>query len=297
MPGTPDGTALNLQSKPGKTTDPDASDDKHAGKNAGKEGVLSLATKQDGKPDEKLAAPVDKTSAASPLKQPTENTALLPTSLIPSALTAPSPVAEVATANAAKPSERPKLEGSLPPFRYSGATQELFKKYPRMEVAWALDREPGGKEPPKVVLEVVLDADGEVHWRNLQSEQCSRFFKDATVSYVLRERIVASSPNQLRLGRESTLISKALIDANLTSVPPARMTWGYYRHQAEAYELSRAARAFQEAAGRDLVSFEPQRDDYLEIRWAADSQGDVSVSRARFCPEKGDTVNLVLPRE
>ena len=58
-----------------------------------------------------------------------------------------------------------------------------------MEVAWALDREPGGKEPPKVVLEVVLDADGEVHWRNLQSEQCSRFFKDATVSYVLANEL------------------------------------------------------------------------------------------------------------
>ena len=68
MPGTPDGTALNLQSKPGKTTDPDASDDKHAGKNAGKEGVLSLATKQDGKPDEKLAAPVRQNVGCEPFE-------------------------------------------------------------------------------------------------------------------------------------------------------------------------------------------------------------------------------------
>ncbi len=142
-----------------------------------------------------------------------------------------------ASTNDGKPSERPKLEGSLPPFRYSGATQELFKKYPRMEVAWVLDREPGGKEPPKVVLEVVLDADGDVQWRNLQSAQRSRFFTDATVSYVLRERIVANSANQLRLGRDSKFMSNALSEAALTSVPPTRMTWGYYRHQSETYEL------------------------------------------------------------
>ncbi len=297
VPENPDGTVPDLRNKSGKATEPDTNDDKHRPKSSGKGGMLSLATKQEGKPEEKLAHPSDKPSAADTSKQPTANSALLPPSLIPSSLPVSPQVGVAASTNDGKPSERPKLEGSLPPFRYSGATQELFKKYPRMEVAWVLDREPGGKEPPKVVLEVVLDADGDVQWRNLQSAQRSRFFTDATVSYVLRERIVANSANQLRLGRDSKFMSNALSEAALTSVPPTRMTWGYYRHQSETYELSRAARAFREAADRGIVDFQPQRDDYLEVRWATDSQGDVSISSVRFCPEKGKPLDLPLPKE
>ena len=293
--GNPNGRTANLRNKPGTAAESDANDDKHAGKNSGKGGMLSLATKQEGKPDETAAPPPDKPSAVNPLQQPSAS--FWPQSLIPSSLPVARQPAKADSTNDGKPSERPKLEGSLPPFRYSGATQELFKKYPRMEVAWVLDREPGGPERPQVVLEVVLDADGDVHWRNLQSEQRSRFFTDVTVSHILRERIVASSAKQLRLGSDSKLVSKALSEAALTSAPPTRMTWGFYRHQAETYELGRAARAFLKAADRGIVNFQPQRADYLDIRWAADSQGDVSVSSVRFCPEKGKPIDLPLPKE
>ena len=104
----PDGTVPDLRNKSGKATEPDTNDDKHRPKSSGKGGMLSLATKQEGKPEEKLAHPSDKPSAADTSKQPTANSALLPPSLIPSSLPVSPQVGVVASTNDGKPSERPK---------------------------------------------------------------------------------------------------------------------------------------------------------------------------------------------
>ena len=288
--GSPDGTTQAAQHKSEK-------EGKSGGKTSAVPRILSLATKQEGKADGNIAPPSDKPSTADAPKQTAAKQFAWPSSLIPRSRPAPFPTAGTASTADGKASERARLEGSLPPFRYVGATRELFKKYPRMEVAWVLDHDPGGAEPPQVVLEVVLDSDGEVHWQNLRSGRQSRFFKGTTVSYVVRERIVAGSASQLRLGREAALMAKALEEAALDRPPTSRTTWGYYRHQAETYELSRAARAYQDAAEHGIINFQPNRADSLEIRWAVDSQGEVYVANVRFCPENGKPVELPLAKE
>ncbi len=260
----------------------------------------SLASKQEGEPSgqppkevETPTGPKSPQEAQAPTeetKRPSEETDL------PADTPAKEPEAAAVTApDASEPSaEALAVEGRLPPFHYIGDTQLLEAQYPRMEMAWILDREPDGPSEPQVLAEIVMGAEGSVYWRNFRLGSKSDYFSEATTWHVLDERVHVSSSSRLRLGRDTARFQRTLREAGLDAVPPSRIRWGYYRHISEAYELGRAVAAFQAGVKSGKVDFQPRRRDYLEIAWEADPQGEPTITQAIFRPEDGSPVPLPL---
>ena len=190
------------------------------------------------------------------------------------------------------------LRGRIPPLRYTGATRQLLQEYPRIEMVWILDREPGGRndpdDPPRVMLEVVADSAGSLHWRNARTREKSTGFEYVTMRHVLDERIRVAQPERLQLGRDPAKLLQALQAAGLGRVSPSRMQWGYYRHRAEVSKLGRAASAFARAQEAGKLDFQPRRRDFLEVHWTVGPSGEPAVGALRFHPEVGRVAEIPL---
>ncbi len=213
----------------------------------------------------------------------------------PTPPTPPQPVTVTPPSPGDQSDERVALEGHTPPLHYAGKLAELQQQYPRIETAWVLDREPGGPDKPMVIAEVVLDTQQDVQWRNYRTDTTSDYFREATVRHILTERVLPEDLNSVRLRADAARFQQALAAAGLGDVPSARVSWGYYRHQAEVFEVSRALTAFHKAVQAKTLDFQPQRRDYLEIEWGLDGKGEPTVTKAWFRPEQGEAVELTVP--
>ena len=194
------------------------------------------------------------------------------------------------------PVERLDLEGQLPPLVYAGELQTLAMMYPRMEMAWILDREPAGPTKPAVLAEIVMDQDGQTHWRNFKTEKKSNWFVGATTWHVVKERVHVSKGESLRLGRETALFQRTLAEAGIGDVPASRIRWGHYRHISEAYELGRAVTAFKDAVSASQIKFAPDRQDYLQVVWTTDDHKEPTISALYFHSDGGVKVRLPIHR-
>lgn len=247
----------------------------------------SLASQQEGAGEKPLSEMPEPQLSSAEAPEVPEETA----SAEPAVPRDPVPDPSPETAEEERP-EQADMEGRLPPFVHRGETELLARMYPRIEMAWVLESDDAGDRSPRIVLEIVLDTHGEVHWRNLWTGRASPFFADATMRHVLDERVQPPAGARLRLASEPALFQRALAEAGMPPVVPSRVRWGYYRHRSEVYELGRAAQAFTAAAQQERVAFHPDRSDYLEITWSVDSRGEPAVGELHFRPETGDAVDL-----
>lgn len=191
--------------------------------------------------------------------------------------------------------EKMNLEGQIPPLQYVGDLALLAKEYPRMEMAWILDREPGGEAPPSVLAEIVMDKDGETHWRNFRLQKQSDYYSDTTTWYVVTERVHVAERRSLKLGRDTSRFRQAAEQARVGNPPPSRIKWGHYRHMSEAFELARAVTAFQAASKEGKIEYHPDRQDYLQIEWTADKNQEPTIGKVTFCPEGSAGIPIPVP--
>ena len=185
--------------------------------------------------------------------------------------------------------QQPTLKGRIPQLLYAGSTDELAEKYPRLEMVWVYDRDPGtDSDPPRVLMEMVLDESGRLHWRNNRTEEASPGFEYVSMRHHLDDRVHAN-PEDLRIRQHRKEIFAL---AGLSEDKSSRLRWGYYRHRAEVFYLARATSAFLKAQEAGQLDFQPERRDYLQVDWAIDAAGEPYVEGASFHPEAGSVVSL-----
>ncbi len=233
------------------------------------------------------------TNAPTTLDAAAQTNAVAASSVPASSPPKPSPPAAKPESDAGQGEETQlTLAGQMPPFRYLGATRELYQEYPPLSMCWVLDRDPGqSQSQPGVYLEIVF-AGGRIYWRNERTGDASPGFGLATLRHNLNERTHVSDPGKLGIWPRRDEVLRL---AGLTDPRSPRLKWGYHRHRAEVAMLNRVKAAFVRGVETKAIEFQPERRDSIEVEWGQDAAGKPCVKSARFKPQTGDAVALELP--
>lgn len=181
--------------------------------------------------------------------------------------------------------------GAVPPIIHLGDTKNLWTRYPRLEVAWLLERNPdGGDTAPGVICEIFLDSAGRLCWEDLRTRETRGDFIFTTMRHDRRARILVADPTQMKIWKHLPEIRQRF---QLKAEDLGRLTWGCYRHNAEVSLLRPVEQAFLLKQSRGELKFDPDRGDVLAVEWGRDETGRPRIDQARFQPQQGEPVNLL----